>query len=135
MNRGPRKGTRTATDFVAKATTAWGHDIPEWVVVLAMEANRTTGELAAARVGYSPAVISQILGNTYRGDVDRVEQKVRGALMGHQVDCPVLGEIGKDICIEQQAKPFSSASSMRVRLFHACKTCPNRRDADEQQDL
>ena len=130
MNRGPRKGTRSATDFVAKAVAAWGDAMPDWVGALAAEANRTSSQEAAVRIGYSPAVVSQILSNAYPGDVDRVAQKVRGALLGHRVICPVLGEIGKDICIEQQGKPFSSSSSMRVRLYHACKTCPNRRSAE-----
>jgi hypothetical protein len=50
--------------------------------------------------------------------------------MGETVMCPVLDEIGRDRCLSEQVKPFAATSSTRARLFHACKTCPNRQQKD-----
>jgi len=127
MNRGPRPGTPGGTDFVAKARAAWSDEIPDWVLALAEEAQRTTVTAVAALIGYSPAVVSQVLSATYRGDLPRVEQVVRGALMGTIVACPVLGDIGRDACLREQARPFKATNSTRAMLRRACRTCPNAR--------
>ncbi len=60
----------------------------------------------------------------------KVFAKIRGALMGETVLCPILDEIGRDRCLTEQAKPFAATNSTRARLFHACKTCPNRQQKD-----
>lgn len=125
MNRGPLPGTATGADFLAKARASWG-DPPDWVIALAGEANRTTLKAAADRIGYSAPVVSDVIGNKYRGAIDRVEERVRGALMGLTVDCPILGDIGRDRCLDEQKEPFRATSAMRARLWHACRGgCPN----------
>jgi hypothetical protein len=114
-------------DHVAKARAAWG-DMPAWIEALAAEATRTSGNAAAARIGYSPAVVSAVLSRTYRGDYTRVAEKVAGALMGVTVDCPVLGEIARDRCLDEQTRGFSASSSVRARLYRACRgNCPHSR--------
>ncbi|TIV63290.1 MAG: transcriptional regulator, partial [Mesorhizobium sp.] len=55
------------------------------------------------------------------------EQMVRGALMAETVDCPVLGPLGRNACLDWQAKPFAPTSSHRMTMHRACKTCPQRR--------
>jgi hypothetical protein len=128
MMRGPRFGQKSGVDFVAIARAAWGDAIPDWVLALAEEAKATSGVLVAERIGYSPAVVTHVLRNHYRGDMERVAEKVRGALMGVTVCCPVLGEIGKDRCLDEQKKPFAGTSSVRSRLHRACRAgCPNSR--------
>jgi hypothetical protein len=109
------------TDFVANARRNWGDALPDWVVVLAEEATRTNGVAAAKRLGYSPAVVTQVINATYKGDLGAVEQKVRGALMGVEVDCPILGEIGRDRCLDEQRKKFRGTSAIRTRLYVACR--------------
>lgn len=129
MNRGPAAGTRAsnAPDFVTKAAAAWGSPLPDWLQALAEEANRTGAKAAAERIGYSPAVVSQVLSASYRGDVDRVAAAIHGALLGARVDCPALGQpIGRDVCLAHQRRPLSTASPQSVRLFHACRGgCPH----------
>jgi hypothetical protein len=120
MNRGPLPGTPSGTDFLARARAAWG-DPPDWIVALAVEANRTTLKAAADRIGYSAPVVSEALSATYRGSLARVEERVRGALMGLTVDCPILGDIGRDRCLDEQKEPFRATSAMRARLWHACR--------------
>ena len=126
MIRGPRPGSTVASiDYVAKAQDAWG-GAPDWVIALAEEANRTGAAAAARRLDYSASVVSQILSASYRGDLKRAEEIVRGALMGSTVMCPVLDEIGRDRCRREQTAPFVATNSTRARLRRACRTCPNR---------
>jgi hypothetical protein len=119
---------KPATTYADKARAAWDANLPDWVLVLAEEADRTTGAAAAARIGYSAAVVSSVIVRSYRGDLGRVEAKVRGALMGDTVDCDVLGEITRDRCLDEQKKGFASTSSVRARLYRACRgDCPHTR--------
>jgi hypothetical protein len=126
MKRGP------TTDFVAKARASWDGRPPAWVTALAEEATRSSGARAAKRIGYSPAVVTHVIANTYTGDLKRVAEKVRGALMGVTVQCPVLGEIGRDRCLDEQAVGFCGTSSIRSRLYRACRSgCPHSQLAKE----
>lgn len=129
MNRGPIPGANKI-DPLVKAQAAWGESPPREIVALAEACRASTAGAVAERLNYSAAVISQTLARTYRGDVAKVFATIRGALLGEVVMCPVLDEIGKDRCLSEQAKPFSATSSTRARLFHACKTCPNRQQKD-----
>lgn len=119
---------REKVDFLKKAEAAWGAALPDWVKEWALEANRTNGTLAAKRVNYSLAVFSHVMANNYTGDIARVEQKVRGALMGMTVMCPVYGELGRDRCLDEQKMGRTGASSVRARVYRACRSgCPHSR--------
>jgi hypothetical protein len=111
-----------STDFLANAREAYGEALPEWVEALAIEANRTTGAAAGRRIGYSGSVVTSICKATYAGDIGAVEAKVRGALMGATLECPVLGEIGRDRCLDEQKKRHVATSAVRTALFHACRS-------------
>ena len=111
--------------FVLKATAAWS-PAPDWVICLAGEADRIGQPATAKRIDYSAATVSQVISNSYRGDLRRVEQMVRGALMGAVVDCPVKGEMGLNVCLKWQDKPFAATSADRTRMYHACRSgCPH----------
>lgn len=105
----------------ARAREAWGEALPDWVDVLAEECDLRSARVVAKRIGYSDAVVSAVLGCKYRGDLGKVEAKVRGALMGEIVHCPVLDEITKDRCIAEQGRKFAATSSTRAKLFRACR--------------
>lgn len=131
MNRGPIPGTRSKVDFVAKAVAAWGENLPREIRALAEACSENTATAVAKRIGYSPSAVSYVLSRRYHeGDMDRVFVAIRGALMGETVLCPILGDIGRDRCLSEQSKPFAATNSTRARLFHACKTCPNRQQKD-----
>lgn len=122
MKRGPQAGRATIQrSFADKATEAWA-PAPDWVQELATFADREGLRGAEKRVGYSPSALSNVLNNRYPGDLARVEEKVRGALMGQTVICPALGEIGRDQCLDWQKKPFAATSSVRVAVYRACRT-------------
>lgn len=117
------------TNFVANAREAFGEALPDWVETLATEANRTSATAAAKRIGYSVAVVSAVCRGHYKGDLSAVEAKVRGVFMGEEVDCPALGEIGRDYCLDQQKMRHLGASALRTALYHKCRSgeCPHSR--------
>lgn len=117
-------------DAVAKARAAWGEELPAEIAALATACRRETSRAIARRLDYSDAVVSHVLANKYPGDMAKVFAKIRGALMGETVMCPILDEIGRDRCLSEQAKPFAATNSTRARLFHACKSCLNRQQKD-----
>jgi len=108
---------------IEKARAAWAEMIPDWIVILAEACDRESQSAIARRVGYSASAVSQVLSNSYQnGDISRVEQAVRGALMAETVVCPVMGEIGRDTCINWQRKPFATTNSHRIRMHQACRS-------------
>lgn len=131
MNTGPQAG-RTRTDHVATAEASWPGGAPDWIVTLAERCNATSQADVAKRISYSTSTVSQVIGNTYRGDLIRVEAMVRGAFMASVVECPKLGEIGRDRCLDWQKKPYAATSSHRVEMYHACQSCPQARGRREE---
>lgn len=131
MNTGPKPGAGRpagAASFAQKLVARLSGNEPEdWLIELAALADREGLARAGARLNYSAATVSQVISGTYRGDVARVEDVVRGALMGAIVTCPVLGEIGRDRCLFAQKRGQSSANPKMARLRHACPVCPNAR--------
>ena len=126
--------TKQKTDYLekARAPDAWGESPPDWIIELALEANRTNGTRAAKKINYSAAVLSHVLANKYTGDMKSVEARVRGAMMGETVICPIVGEIGRDRCIREQKMGNTGASSIRAKLFRACRSgCPHSRLTQE----
>lgn len=118
----------TATPAQDRARAHWGDPPPDWVSALAAACDDRSQSRVAAAIGYSPAVISQILRARYPGDLAKVEASVRGALMAETVACPVLGPIPTHQCLAEQARPFQATNSLRARLYRACRTgCPNFR--------
>lgn len=111
---------------VAVARHAWGEAAPEWIIVLAEACDQSSQAAVARRLGVSGAQINQALHNTYAGRLDRLEQRVRGTLMNECVTCPVLGEITRRRCIDEQGRPYAATNALRVELRRACKTCVNR---------
>jgi len=117
---------RKAVD-VARAAWAQLGGCPDWIIVLAEECDRTSQRAVAGRIGYSAGAVNQVLAAKYKAPTERIEQAVRGAYLAAVVDCPVLGELAADLCLEHQGKPWGS-SPMRIRLFNACRGgCPHSR--------
>jgi len=114
-----------------RARIAWAGkgEIPGWIWALAEACDRTSQGQVAKRLGISAAVVNQVLGNAYKGRFDRVEARVRGELMQETVTCPVLGDLSKRECLDHQKAKFSATNPLRVRLYRACKVCPNREES------
>ena len=103
------------------AAAAWGADLPEWVAALAKSCDRSDQKQTAYRIGYSPPVVNQVLKRTYKGNLKRVQTAVEGALMAATVDCPVVGEIGADKCLQIQRQALAPTNPERVKLWRACR--------------
>lgn len=113
---------KTAQLAMDNALSAWGTPLPDWIAVLADECDRTTQKATGARIGYSAGVVNAVLKRAYKGDYSAVEQSVRGALMAATVNCPVLGELTTDRCLQQQRQPFAAHNPQRIALWRACRT-------------
>lgn len=100
-----------------------------WMDALRQAACSDGQAAVARRIGYSPTVVSQVLSGKYQGDLRRVQRAVEGALLHATVDCPVLGDLPLQRCIEHQRGPKRFTNPMRVALSRACPTCPNRRES------
>ena len=121
---------------LVRARAAWNDDkTPDWIVALAgaCDLSKSQGQVAE-RLGISAAAVNQVLGNSYKGRLDRIEQRVRGELMRKTVACPVLGEISTRDCLDHQARKFRATNPLRVRLHQTCPTCPNREDPCSSRD-
>jgi hypothetical protein len=110
---------------------SWGASPPEWIQVLAEECDRASQAKAAARLHVSAAMVNQALRNSYKGRLDRLEERVKGEFMNEKVTCPVVGEISTRECLDNQARPFATTNHVRVALFRACRSCPNNRGRKE----
>ena len=111
------------------ARSCWGDAITDWIVALAEECGRSSQSKVARRLNRSAALVSNVLRNKYRGDMDAVEDIVRGVFMGGSVECPALGQISTAACRDWRVKgrTFSNENSERVRMFKACRGCPQAR--------
>lgn len=133
MRCGPVPGTDTARReavSVANMRAAWGDDAPDWVAMLAEVSDRQSQASVGRTIGYSAAVVSQVVNNRYPGDLERVGEAVRAALMAETTTCPEFGhEIALATCLEHQkhAKAGNKSSAFRARMATACRDCPKRR--------
>lgn len=120
--RGPQPGTGSPRRAVVTVKEVWS-PLPEWVLTLAEACDRTSQSAVAKRLNYSGSVISAVLNGVYKGNTDAVEKAVRGALMAETLECPVLGEIRKNICLTTQnkARDFQPTSFVRVQLYRNCR--------------
>lgn len=128
MKPGPQTGTGGSADtrtFAEKARDAHGN-VPDWVAELADYADAKRLKGAAEKLGCSTAVVSTVIANKYAGDVGRIEEMVRGAIMGATVDCPIKGDMTRDVCLSWQRKPYVLSSSARAEMYRACRSgCPH----------
>lgn len=123
------------TNFLDIAREAYGDGLPDWVEALAQLATDTSALAASKRIGRTSAVLSQLFRGKYSGDLGNLEGRVRGALMGVYVPCPVLGEIGVDQCLDEQKKKHVGTSAIRTSLYHACRNgCPHSRLSQQGVD-
>lgn len=113
------------SDPLNKARAAWGADMPDWVRLLAEACAASSQNRVAKRLGYSPTVISTVLGASYTGDMQRVEDIVRGVFDRQVVACPAMGELASDQCRKWRGKAGKSgtASAMTVIMRRACNRC------------
>ena len=94
-----------------------------WREALKFACQQKTQAKIAKQLGYSPTTISLVLNGEYKGNDKNIQEAVEKHLLKVTVLCPVIGEITKLHCGENQQKPFSSASRQSVKLYKACREC------------
>lgn len=115
------------------AQAHWSDGLPDWVEALARACGESSQRQVAARLDRSPALISQVLRAKYAGDMEAVEEAVRGAYMNAEVQCAALGLIPLDVCQgwRRKSRRFVNVNSLRVTMFRACARCPVNRRKDK----
>lgn len=111
IKRAPGKLPPDVKDALAKA-------------VARLKSQRLVGE----QLNVSTAVISTLLKDKYAGNVATMEQRIRGQYMAETVVCPVLGNLSKRDCLDNQALPMAFTNPVRAALGRACKSCPYRKE-------
>ncbi len=82
---------------------------------------------AAKRLAVSVSAVNQLLRNRYQGDVAGMAERIRGEFMAELVSCPVMGQLGRQHCLEYQSRPLVMTNPLRAALYRACPHCPNYR--------
>lgn len=114
---------------IETAKQHWGENMPDWIEVLALEADKSSQNKIAQKIGKSSAAISHI----YPGTIENVEAAVRANLMNGSHECPVFGTILIRECLENQSRPFcGSGNPNKIRLFKACRNCKFNKRQGEQ---
>lgn len=113
---------------VAKATAAWGADMPPWVRLLASACDATNQRQVGNRLGKSSGYISRIINRDYTGSYEEAEKQVRAAYGAEDVLCPLWGPIPLASCMmnrRRRAPPRNQAHHLHAAT---CPTCPNNTD-------
>lgn len=108
---------------------AWNGSPPDWVETLARACAGSSQAAVAKEIGRSGSLVSQVLRARYPGDLEAVEELVRGRYMNATVDCPAQGALPVHICRlwRDRSRNFSGHNAEWVRMHRACTRCPRNR--------
>ena len=104
----------------------WGADAPQWVKKLASACDDESQAAVARKIRKSASLVNMVLKNRYTGDLKGLESRVNAAFSKVTVQCPIIGSISGETCLQHQAKPYNPGNHIAVRLFKACRGCPYR---------
>ncbi len=112
--------TISALDHVL---TNWNNDAPSWISDLAYECDQTSQAHVARKLGRSASLVNQLLKNKYPGDLKDIEDRFKAAFNSEMCNCPVMGQISGEKCLNYQGKKYDPSNHIAVRLFRACARC------------
>lgn len=98
--------------------------LEEMVVKLGLQ------EVADA-IGRSKSAVCHVHRGTYKGNPEAILRAVEERFSQRLVECPVLGEIPLNRCVEERSRPFAATNPVRVRLARACKGCGQNTKGDQ----
>jgi len=104
-------------------TTNTKYQQANWFIALENACTNQSQASVAAQCGFSATALNQVLKNSYKGSINNIQEKVEGALLNHQVNCPVLDNITTDLCARYRREGFLPTNPMRVQLYSACQHC------------
>ncbi|MDJ0826975.1 MAG: helix-turn-helix transcriptional regulator [Rhodobacter sp.] len=116
-------------DFAGVARAHWDEPVPDWIAKLAEACAASSQAQVARKLGISGTVISQVLRRKYPGSMANVEAAFRGVYMRQIVECPALGNLPTNECLDwrRKARRFVGSNALRVQMFRACARCPLNR--------
>ncbi len=99
----------------------------KWLTILKQATEENGVRPTAARLGVSPATISQIKNGRY-GLSERLRARVAEVFGREEIPCPVLGLIGRARCLNNhrlavQVGGRATGNPETLRLFRACLSC------------
>jgi DNA-binding transcriptional regulator YdaS (Cro superfamily) len=97
-------------------------ETPRWLSELRRQCAIKPQSKVAKELGYSSAVVSQVLAGKYKGNIQRVSETICSVYLGETVICPVMGELEKHRCRRFQQETFSAVNPLRVRRYRACRS-------------
>ena len=120
---------------VERARRCWAEQqkaLPDWVLGMARQCATTSQRRVADELGVSGALVSNVLGGKYTGDMRRIEDLYRGKFERVTLDCSALGEITLDTCRgwRSKSRELNPANAQNVLMFRACNGCP--RNAEQE---
>jgi hypothetical protein len=110
-----------------------------WIAELRSACAQSTQAAVARRLARagdgkypSASIINQALKGVYAGDIGRLQGVVEGVLMRSSVECPVIGDLPRQRCIEHQSRRFAATNPLRVLLHATCPDCEHNRHRLEE---
>lgn len=116
---------------VARASIAWGNDMPRWVNLLATACDKSSqraiaDRLSAAGFACSNGTISKLINNKYPASTAEPERAVLAVFGGDEVRCPVWGEmIPLQSCLRTHRRKGLAGGVLHHFYARVCPTCPN----------
>ena len=118
-----------APKAVAEKRLVFGVLPPDVKAMLVAQVERFGSQVKVAEeLHVTPAVISTLLKDKYPGSVEQMAERIRGQFMGSTVVCPVMGNLNKRDCLDNQALPQAFTNPVRAALGRACKSCSHRKE-------
>lgn len=117
------------TSNIARATSAWGADLQQWVRLLASACDASNQRVVAERLGKSSAYVSRIVNRLYTGSYAEAEVLVRRYFGAEEVLCPIFGPIPEKSCILNRRRKGTPRNYYERQFASACPDCPNNPDA------
>lgn len=117
---------------VDRVIAGWGANAPEWVMLMAREADATNQRIVAERIGKSGPYVSRVIKHTYAGDYAEAERLVRATFAAELVTCPIWGEpIPLPACMRNRRRPGPGTSDAERRYLQHCPRCPHNNDKEK----
>lgn len=111
-----------------RAIEAWGPDLPEWIKLLALHADRTSQRAVADRLGKSSPYVSRIINRSYAGNYQEAENQVRSIFGEERVPCPIFGQIALKTCIRSRRRTGPAVNFLHHQFAKHCPNCPINTD-------
>ena len=124
---------------LAKATAAWGDDMPRWVRLLASACDKATQRAVADRIraaGFdcSSGTVSRLINCAYPASYSEPERAVLAVYSGDEVGCPLYGPIPLASCIRNRRRKGAPLNSVHHQYAATCPDCPNNTDAAHAEE-